>query len=115
MATQLDHNIEYPEELQLLLEELLGSRYVYFQPPDNQKLVYPCIVYRLDYVRSQYANNNPYRNGKRYLVTYIDKIPDQFIPDKLMQLPTASFDRAYISDNLHHTAYHIYYDAKPNN
>ena len=30
------------------LKEILGSSNVYFQPPDNLKMVYPCIRYRLE-------------------------------------------------------------------
>ena len=32
------------------LKEILGSNNVYFQPPDNLKMVYPCIRYRLEVV-----------------------------------------------------------------
>lgn len=109
------HKIEYPEELQQELETLLGSRNVYFQPPSDKKLSYPCIVYQLDYVRTRYANDLPYNNAKRYLVTYIDKSPDMYIPDKIAMYPTASFNRFYISDNLNHWAYRLYYAAYPNN
>lgn len=109
------HNVEYPEELQFLLEQLIGSTNVYFQPPDGAKIQYPCIVYNLDYVKTSYADSIPFHNGKRYSVTYISKSPDQFIPDKLAQLPTAAFDRFYVADNLNHTTYRLYFDAKPNN
>lgn len=109
------HELEYPEELQFLLENLLGSENVYFQPPNGKKLNYPCIVYQLDYVRSIYADSIPYHNGKRYSITYIDKSPDQYIPDKIALLPTASFNRFYVADNLNHYVYRLYFDAKPNN
>lgn len=114
MATE-EHNIEYPEELQFLLEDLLGSRNVYFQPPSGTKLTYPCILYQLDYVKASYADNNPYINGKRYLITYISRSPDQYMPDKIAKLPSARFNRFYVSDNLNHTSYQIYFDAKANN
>lgn len=109
------HVTEYPEELQFLLETLLESKNVYFQPPSNIKLSYPCIVYKLDHINIKYAGNLPYRNAKRYSVTYVDKSPDQYIPDKIGELPTASFDRFYVADNLNHYAYRLYFDAKPNN
>lgn len=114
MATQ-DHNVEYPEELQNLLENLLGSKNVYFQPPSQQKISYPCIIYQLDYIRASYANGLPYTHDKRYLVKYISKSPDQYIPDKIGMLQTASFDRFYVSDNLNHWAYKLYFNAQPNN
>lgn len=109
------HNIEYPEELQTLLENLLESKNVYYQPPSDKRLNYPCIIYNLDYIDTTYADSRPFYNAKRYSITYIDKIPDQYIPDRLMSLPGVRFDRAYVSDNLHHTVVRLYFDAKPNN
>ena len=35
-------------ELQDLLETVLGSQYVYFQPPATLRMRYPCIVYARD-------------------------------------------------------------------
>lgn len=109
------NNTEYPEELQFLLEQLLGTTNVYFQPPDDKQLVYPCIVYQLDGVKTKYAGNLPYWNAKRYLITYIDRRPDMYIPDKIAQLRTASFNRFFVQDNLNHWAYRVYFDAYPNN
>lgn len=109
------NNTEYPEELQFLLEQLLGSTNVYFQPPKDKQMSYPCIVYQLDGIRSHYADGIPYRNAKRYLITYISKIPDAYIPDKIGMLPTASFNRFFVQDNLNHWAYRVYFDSKPNN
>lgn len=34
-------------ELQNKLEELLGSRHVYFQPPESVKMEYPAIKYSM--------------------------------------------------------------------
>lgn len=109
------NNTEYPEELQFLLEQLLGSTNVYYQPPEDKKLEYPCIVYQLDGVKTEYANNLPYWNAKRYLITYIDRYPDMYIPDKIALLRTASFNRFFVSDNLNHWVYRVYFDAHPNN
>lgn len=109
------HELEYPEELQFLLEEILGSKNVYFQPPSDRKISYPCIVYQLDYIKPTFSDNIVYGNRKRYSVTYIDRSPDQYIPDKIGLLPMCSFVRFYISDNLNHYMYRLYFDAKPNN
>ena len=35
-------------ELQTLLEELLGSKNVYYQPPNNLSMSYPAILYSTD-------------------------------------------------------------------
>ncbi len=96
-------------ELQTLLENLLGSRNVYFQPPESIKLAYPCIVYKLDKADSTFANDKPYSNSKRYSVTLIDKNPDNVFVDKLLKLPMCSFDRTFSADNLNHYNFNIYY------
>lgn len=107
--------IEYPEHLQALLEEIKGDKNVFFQPPAESKLTYPCIIYQLDGVKPEYADNRPYNIAKRYSVTYISRLPDMYIPDKISMLPTASFSRFYISDNLNHYVYRLYFDDSPNN
>ncbi|WNN94593.1 tail terminator [Arthrobacter phage Lewando] len=97
------------EQLQTLLESLLGSRNVYFQPPPNLQMAYPCIVYALDYMDIKHANNRPYALSKRYLVTVIDKNPLSEIPDKVAMLPSCSFSRAFTSANLNHQAFTLYF------
>lgn len=109
------NNLEYPEELQAILEEILGTKNVYFQPPSSKKMNYPCIVYQLDNVDSRYADNRTYKMSKRYLLTYIDSKPDMYIPDKLALILGASFSRYYVSDSLNHYAYRLTFDSKPNN
>lgn len=111
----VDNNIEYPEELQFLLEQILGTKNVYFQPPEDTKLTYPCIVYQLDSVRASYADGIPYIKSKKYLVTYISQKPDSYIPDKISEIPTASFNRYFVQKNLNHWAYRLYFYAHPNN
>lgn len=102
-------DIKYPEGLQSLLTQILGTNQVYFQPPSDIRLKYPCIVYQLDRVDTQYADNRPYKDSKAYAVTYIDRDPDQTIPDMLGELPTSSFMSFRITDDLNHWTYRIYY------
>ncbi len=97
------------EALQTVLESLLGSRNVYFQPPESIKLDYPCIVYERSGIRADSANNRPYLKRKRYTVTCIDGDPDSEIPDKLLELKYCSFDRHFISDNLNHDVFTLYF------
>lgn len=97
------------EELHEVLCRILGSRYVYFQPPESLKLHYPCIVYSLSKVNTTFANNNPYLHRKRYSVTVIDEDPDSAIPDAIGALPMCTFDRPYASDNLNHYVYDLYF------
>ncbi len=96
-------------ELQTLLETLLGSRNVYFQPPPADKMKYPCIVYNLDNMDSKFANNYPYKVEKRYSLTVIDKDPDSLIPDKVALLQKCIFDRHFVTDNLNHNIFVIYF------
>jgi hypothetical protein len=96
-------------DLQALLEELLGSSNVYFQPPGNVTMAYPCIVYRRDNAVAQFADNSPYRNAKRYEVTIIDRNPDSEIPDKVASLPLCGFLRFFVKNNLNHDVYKLFF------
>lgn len=95
-------------ELQNLLEALLGSRNVYFQPPESVRMSYPAIVYSLNSIDHNAANNSKYLYHRSYTVTLIDKNPDSVFIDKLLALPFCRFDRHYVSDNLNHYIFSIY-------
>lgn len=96
-------------DLQALLETLLGSDAVYFQPPPSVRMVYPCIIYERNYVKTAFADNNPYSVEKRYSVTVIDKNPDSVIPEKIAALPKCAFDRHYTADYLNHDVFTLYF------
>lgn len=96
-------------ELHEKLKEILGSDHVYFQPPENIKLVYPCILYELNNIDIKFADNLPYHHTNRYTVTVIDRNPDSEIPSKIARLPMVTFDRFYTEDNLNHTTLDLYY------
>lgn len=95
--------------LQQLLENLLGSDNVYFQPPSTVKINYPCIIFKLNDVDTNFADDIPYISRKGYQVTVIDSNPDSLIPDKIGALPSCKFDRSYTADNLNHKVYSLYY------
>lgn len=96
-------------ELQTKLEELLGSRNVYFQPPETVKLSYPAIVYSREPIENRYANNGVYMQFVRYSVTVIDKNPDSEIVPKISLLPMCRHDRHFKSNNLNHDVFTLYY------
>lgn len=96
-------------QLQSLLEEVLGSDAVYFQPPATVGLTYPCIIYKRDFAQTEFAGNNPYNRQVRYLVTVIDKNPDSAIPEKVAALPMCLFDRFYTADNLNHDVFKLFF------
>ncbi len=95
-------------ELQDLLERVLGSKNVYFQPPtDGMK--YPAIKYSRGRINKQTANNSPYIYNTRYEITVIDKKPDNPAIMKILELPLTSYDRPYVTDNLYHDVITIYW------
>ena len=96
-------------ELQTVLEELLGSRNVYFQPPSSVQMKYPAIVYSLNPIKKLNANNAAYKLLKSYDLTVIDEDPDSEIPEKVLAFPYCSHDRNFISDNLNHYVFTLYY------
>lgn len=96
-------------ELQTMLEDILGSSNVYFQPDENVKMKYPAIVYTLDDVYSSHADDHPYKRDKRYALTYIDRSPLSAVPDKLLSLRSARFVREYPQNGLNHTIVNLYY------
>lgn len=94
-------------QLQELLESITPN--VYFQPPANVQMEYPCIVYARDTVNTLFAGNAPYRRTKRYQVTVIDRDPDSKIPDEVAALPMCSFDRAFAASNLNHDVFRLFF------
>jgi hypothetical protein len=96
-------------ELQSLLEGLLGSRNVYFQPPGTVEIKYPAIVYSVDSRPTDFANDNPYIIRRRYKIMVIDKNPDSATPDKVGALKSSKFNTSYVKDNLHHNVYNLYF------
>lgn len=96
-------------ELQMKLEELLGSKNVYYQPPETVKMMYPAIRYSKSRIETRKAEDSIYLKNTRYEVIVIDPRPDNPVIDKLLELPHCSYDRHYKSDNLNHDALTLYY------
>ena len=96
-------------ELQTMLEELLGSRNVYFQPPESIKMKYPAIVYSRSDIENRAADNSVYTQSHFYQLIVIDEDPDSEIVEKVSKLPKCRFDRHYTADNLNHDTFTIYY------
>ena len=96
-------------ELHSVLQELLGSSNVYYQPPESIKMQYDAIRYSKKNIVSKYANDRKYSMMDCYDVTVISRLPDNPVIKKLLSLPYCSYDRHYIADNLHHDVLTIYY------
>lgn len=95
-------------KLHEILCDILGSRHVYYDPPESIRMKYPAIVYRLGSVDTVKADNTRYLRYALYNVTYIRKDDDDDILDKLLDLPLAAFGTSFTADNLHHDTLSIY-------
>ncbi len=98
------------QQLSEILNGIMGtSKRVYFQPPASIKMIYPCIIYKLDDIDAEFANNLPYALTKKYVVQIIAKDPDTELPMKVTQLPMCTMNRAYTADNLYHYVFDLYF------
>ena len=95
--------------LQTQLENLLGTKNVYFQPPESIKMNYPAIVYALEDIENAHADDGVYLSYRRYSVTVIDKNPDSVFVGMVAALPTCQFNRYYNSENLNHWNFSLYF------
>lgn len=92
-----------------ILVNLFGNSNVYYRPPENLKMQYPCIRYKKENIVSTHADNISYRKTDRYQITVIDKKPDNEVIEKILDLPMSSFETHYESDNLNHDVIVVYY------
>ncbi len=97
------------EELQKILEDLSGSRNVYFQPPESLKIKYPAIVYSRTSIQNVFADNSAYKGHTVYQITVIDEDPDSELTEAVSKLPLCSCNRHFASDNLNHDVFTIYF------
>jgi hypothetical protein len=98
-ARQLMHDI-------LIL--LLGSNNVYFQPPPNVELVYPCFVYKYGSPIVNHADNLPYRIEVQFEVTLITDDPDTPLVTTLLQRAKTSLKNSFNSSGLIHFVFTIF-------
>lgn len=96
-------------ELQQVLENALGSRNVYYDPPSSLNMQYDAIRYSLGELRGRYANNAKYALLKSYDGVIISRRPDPEVVNKIASLPYTSFGKPYVAENLHHYPFTIYY------
>lgn len=92
-----------------LLCTLIGSRNVYFQPPESVKMKYPAIVYSRNRIANTSADNIVYKRDVSYTITVIDRDPDSEIVERVSRIPLISYDRSYTADNLNHDVFKLYY------
>jgi len=96
-------------ELQTLLENLAGTKNVYFQPPAGLSMKYPAIVYERSKLSNKFANDLVYSQKQSYSVTVIDSNPDSTLVSKVSKLPRCQPDRSFKNDNLNHDVFILYF------
>lgn len=105
MAKMMNKRLELHE----LLCEVLGSRNVYFQPPESVKMRYPAIVYSRNRIENTSADNTVYKQDVSYKITVIDQDPDSEIVERVSAIPGIMYDRPYVSNNLNHDVFTLFY------
>lgn len=98
-------------ELQEELASVAGPSFrVYYQPPVNVEIEYPCIMYELDRPYSRSADNLTYAFIRQYQLTVITRDADCDLPERLVKhFPLCREERTFVSDNLYHTILNIYF------
>ena len=81
---------------------------VFYQSPQNTRLYYPCIIYKLIDMPANSANNFPYKIEHCYELTVIDSDPNSPLREEIVRMFTCRFIRDFESDNLYHYVFHIY-------
>jgi hypothetical protein len=102
------------DQLQSYLVDILGVavKNVYIKPPANMQMEYPCVLISRAKGETAFADNNPYRHQKRYLLTAIAMDPDSGLYDKLAALPRCVHDRSFPADNLNHDVFTIFFEEE---
>lgn len=102
----MDRRLELHEKLC----KILGTRNVYFQPPESVKMKYDAIRYKLGGVDLKRANNGVYLRTKQYDGVVIALDPETTVPDSLLEeFEMCSLGIPYVTDNLYHFPFTIYY------
>ena len=105
------------------LKDLLGTDEVYFQPSAEAEIgqngeryiftgiEYPCFIIQRTISYQPKANDKTYLFRPSYEVTYINRDePDpEMVTVVMTHFQLCRYERHYISDNLHHDVFMIYY------
>lgn len=98
------------KKLGKIFRKILQNDNVYYSPPIDTKLHYPCIIYELSDAIIRYADNKPYYMEMLYTITYIsDRADNQETVEKILQLPKCNIARTYNSDQLRHYIFNLYF------
>lgn len=93
------------------LANLVSTGKVYFQPPANVQLEFPCFLFHRNDAYQPHADDINYLYRPAYKVTYINR--DEPDPD-IIETVLKTFKHCHytghsVVDNLHHDYFTIYY------
>ena len=90
--------------------EILGSSNVYFQPPEDLKMTYPCIRYAYSGVSERRANDALYDYTMQYTMVLITKKESiDLAMEFVKQIPMCRLERPYTGGNLYHYQFTLYH------
>ena len=94
--------------------KILGSRNVYWQPPESMTMNYPCIVYKENPSEIIKANNKIYMKNDSWNVTVIRSYQNRDKTKEIIDRLIESFDYCgqsshFVYDNLIHDVFKVYY------
>lgn len=100
----MDNRLSLHEELLQFVEN------VYYQPPDNIRMSYPCIVYHKTGWSNRSGNNDHYIKNQQWTITLIDTDPDSLTAEDIEKhFEYCSIQQYFKKDNLSHTTLRLYY------
>ena len=97
------------DDVQSMLEEVIGNDHVYFQAPPNTGMVYPCIVYR--YVRTiiDHADNKPYMITGYWEIHHMYKSIKNDLKEKMIfASPYMSHTNRIVTQGVYNDYYILY-------
>lgn len=98
------------KRLELHQELLQFLPHVYFQPPSDIRMTFPCIAYTKSSIDIKYANNKIYKMAQEYQITLMEADPDSTLADRILEhFQYSAPGSNFVSDGLNHTIIKIYY------
>lgn len=98
------------QKLLTSLQSIPGIKKVYYQPPASLAMEYDCIRVTKERIHTMRANNVGYRLTDRYNLIYITRNSNSQVPSQLLRtFPMCEFERSYVSNNLYHHVFALYY------
>ena len=95
--------------LHTILLKVIGNENVYFDPPSNMLLSYPCIKYNREKIDVKRADNTVYIKRNKYSISVIGTRDTDKAVSELLCLPYCTYNREYTVGGLTHTVLTIFF------